>query len=82
MHSSDGSLSCSQVSEKPQQIVKVDDSFAVLTNPQFSVVPGNFSVTIRTFKQHINSPKIVYCEAAKYEFLSFSSAQQPFFPAP
>jgi hypothetical protein len=57
MHSSDGSLGCSQVSEKPQQIVKVNDSFAVLANPQLSVVSGNFSMTIRALKQQFNSPK-------------------------
>jgi hypothetical protein len=82
MHSSDGLLGCSQVFEEPQQLVEVNDSFAVLTNPQLSVVSGDFSVTIRALEQHVNPPKIICGEAAKYEFLSFSSAQPPSLPTP
>jgi hypothetical protein len=50
MYSSDGLLGCSQVSEEPQQVVKVDYSFAVLTNPQLSVVSGYSSVAMWAFK--------------------------------
>ena len=54
--SSDVLLSYSQVSEKPQQVIKINDSFAVMANPQFCVVSRNFSSTIRALKQHLNSP--------------------------
>jgi hypothetical protein len=56
MHSSNVLLSHSQVSEKPKQVIEVNDSFAVLTNPQFGVVSGDFSFTIRALKQHLVSP--------------------------
>jgi hypothetical protein len=82
MNSSDVLLSHSQVSEKPQQVIEVNDSSAILTNPQFGVISGNFSVTIRALKQHINSPSYYTGEAAKYEFLRLSLAAPTFLPMP